>query len=112
MHIYRLHWLLPDWEWTLGNAEHRVEIRLKSPHGEFSLTIQADSGTSHAALRTSLVRAGEVVSGVGTPDPLRGWVSPTYAHKLPALSLAIEVESAGSVTLTSEFIFPAIEDGC
>jgi hypothetical protein len=37
---------------------------------------------------------------------IRGWVSPTYGVKVPALSLAIESKSANDVQFTSEFVFP------
>ncbi len=104
-HAYRLHWLLPDWEWGLGNRDERIEIRFKSPHGWVTLSIS----TGVSPKRISLVRAGEYLRGVGAPDPVRGWVSPTYAKKIPALSLAIEVESTENVKLISEFIFPALD---
>jgi hypothetical protein len=105
-HVYRLHWLLPDWEWELENREGRIEIRFKSPHGWVTLHVQsADSPYS-----ASLVRAGEVLHGSSAPDPMRGWASPTYAHKVPALSLAIEVQSTENVKFTSEFIFPTMDD--
>jgi hypothetical protein len=54
----------------------------------------------------SLARAGELLTGVGAPDPTRGWISPTYGVKVPALSLAIETKSANDVQFVSEFIFP------
>ncbi len=104
-HVYRLHWLLPDWEWGLENRDERVEIRFKSPHGWVTLSISAGVPPE----RISLVRAGEYLRGTGAPDPVRGWVSPTYARKVPALSLAVEVESTENVKLISEFIFPALD---
>jgi hypothetical protein len=54
----------------------------------------------------SLVRAGELLHGTAAPDPVRGWTSPTYGVKVPALSLAVETESADEVKFTTEFIFP------
>ena len=63
--------------------------------------------------RVTLVRAGEMVyaSGPGglksqAETTIRGWVSPTYGVKVPALSLAIETKSANDVQFTSEFVFP------
>jgi hypothetical protein len=106
-HVHRLHWLLPDWEWKLENTEERIEIRLKSPHGWMTLGITTDG---HAP-GTSLARAGEVLHGSAAPDPIRGWVSPTYAQKVPAISLAVDVQSSHNVKFTSEFIFPTIDDG-
>ena len=102
-HTFRLHWLLPDWEYEIESGEEKIEIRLKSPHGWVTLCIQPS-----LAYRASLVRAGEYLLGSGAPDLVRGWVSPTYAQKVPALSLAIEVESSGNVTFTTEFTFPTI----
>ncbi|RME87790.1 MAG: hypothetical protein D6770_08475, partial [Anaerolineae bacterium] len=54
----------------------------------------------------SLVRAGELLYGEGEVPPTRGWVSPTYGVKEPALSLAVEARSADSVQFITEFIFP------
>jgi hypothetical protein len=102
-HTFRLHWLLPDWEYEIESREKRIEIRLKSPQGWVTMYIQPSLG-----YRASLVRAGEYLLGAGAPDPVRGWVSPTYAQKIPALSLAIEVESSGNVTFTTELTFSAI----
>jgi hypothetical protein len=60
--------------------------------------------------KISLVRAGAYIHGSGAHDPIRGWISPTYAQKVPALSLAIEVESTENITFTSEFKFPTVGD--
>jgi hypothetical protein len=111
-HVYRLHWLLPDWEWKLENREASLELRLKSPLGWIRLEIKAEP--ADLKLSTSLVRAGEFVwqtsevlktSEVST---IRGWVSPTYAHKIPALSLSVEVQSSESIKFSSEFTFPVL----
>jgi hypothetical protein len=101
-HLYRLHWLLPDWEWKIAEEEQLVELSLKSPEGWIRLSVSTDG--QHNEI--SLVRAAEYLHGSGAPDPIRGWVSPTYAHKTPALSLAIETHSAEDVTFTSAFVFP------
>ncbi len=123
-HTFRLHWLLPDWGWELENKEERIEIRLKSPQGWIGLAIafqpfdtttplRASSSNlkppARTSLSTTLFRAGEYLHGSGTPDPVRGWVSPTYAQKAAALSLAIEVESSENIKFTSEFIFPTVD---
>lgn len=96
-HTIRLHWLLPDWNYQVETTNEKIEIRLSSPLGPIALKISILHSTF--SIQPSLVRAGET-------DPLRGWYSPTYAHKLPALSLAVEVQSAEDLTLLSEFIFP------
>ena len=114
-HVFRLHWLLPDWEWELENREQKIEIRLKSPQGWVVVQINlqpfdgAQGRPSNLQPSTTLSRAGEYIHGTGPADPVRGWVSPTYAHKVPALSLAIEVEWTEHVKFISEFKFPRIE---
>jgi hypothetical protein len=110
-HLYRLHWLLPDWEWEAESREQGVEIRLKSPFGWVRLEIAADQPVK----QISLVRAGELlqtseVLKTSEVSPTRGWVSPTYAAKIPALSLAVEVQSTQSVQFTSQFTFPTMDN--
>jgi len=106
LHTYRLHWLLPDWEWEVESRDQRVEIGLKSPHGKVILAFQADQQVSSLYSLFSLVRAGEVVYGTRDAQPFEGWVSPTYGAKNPALSLAIELTSVREALFLSEFVFP------
>ena len=101
---FRLHWLLPDWKWEIENSEQGMVLRLASPYGPVTLTIQYSPVTIQSAI--SLFRAGELLSGSADPDPVRGWVSPTYGEKVPALSLAVSVKSTNEVQFTSEFTFP------
>jgi hypothetical protein len=54
-----------------------------------------------------LARAGELLFGSGTAEPIQGWASPTYGVKVPALSLAAEVKGAMPLSITSQFTFPA-----
>jgi hypothetical protein len=103
LHTFRLHWLLQDWEWELVSLELAFAIRLKSPHGPLTLSVSADQPVK----RVGIVRAGELVYGDGLVSPVFGWVSPTYSVKVPALSLAVEVQSAGNIKFTSEFKFPS-----
>jgi hypothetical protein len=107
---FRLHWLLPDWEWQMENNPAEMALRLISPHGPISLHVHAAGGEAPGI---DLARAGVKVfhAGVSVQDPLaqfaiRGWSSPTYGVKVPALSLAVETRSANDVQFTSEFIFP------
>ena len=102
--LFRLHWLLPDWDWKLDSGEVGIVLHLESPYGPLRLTITSSHFTDSDAC--SLFRAGESLSGSASPDPIRGWVSPTYAAKVPALSLAIESTSSDDVQFISEFIFP------
>jgi hypothetical protein len=110
---YRLHWLLPDWQWEARILVSVFEIRLKSPHGWATLTICDASRMTNGGSQVTLFRAGEPVyaSGPGGSEPqaettIRGWASPTYGVKVPALSLAFETKSAIDVQLISEFVFP------
>jgi hypothetical protein len=105
-HTYRLHWLLPDWEWEVESREERIEISLQSPHGKIILGLQISPQLSNLQSLLSIVRAGEVIYGTRDVLPFEGWVSPTYGVKEPALSLAFEVQSDHTLQFTTEFIFP------
>jgi hypothetical protein len=102
----RLHWLLPDGEhelgeWEMVNGEWLMDLGLKLAQGRLKLKITVLTiQPSSIKPPTSLAREGDI-------DPLRGWFSPTYNVKVPALSLAIEVQSAGNVGFVSEFVFSA-----
>ncbi len=109
MHVFRLHWLLPDWEWEAEIRDSLFDIRLKSPQGWVTLRLNIQPSTFPHSI--SLVRAGEVLWGNLTNCPTtRGWVSPTYSVKNPALSVAVEVQSTRTVQFTTEFIFPTLDD--
>jgi hypothetical protein len=104
----RLHWLLPDWPWELSSTPFEVELHAESPHGQVRLIVgrQGDNRLPDRA-EVTLVRAGELVSGVGAADPVLGWYSPTYATKYPALSFATRVECSLPFDITSEWRLPA-----
>jgi hypothetical protein len=110
--LARLHWLLPDWPWELEEYSSVSEVqqfnlRLKSPYGWVRMEVSCPKQTGASVSGASLCRAGEPLSGEGLPEPTRGWFSPTYGYKFPALSLAIEtaVERLPFV-LHSQFLFP------
>jgi len=105
-HTYRIHWLLPDYEWKLEEQESGVRLNLNSPHGLITLSVHSAFRIPHSAF--SLVRAGELIHGQRDVQPYEGWVSRTYGRKSPALSFAFEVTSEFNVTFTSEFTFPPI----
>jgi hypothetical protein len=111
-HVYRLHWLLPDYEWKLETREYPsgtmsgFDLRLKSPYGWISLYVTSDSQISISEYRASLVRAGELIYGQRDVQPYEGWVSRTYGQKIPALSFSFEITSESGAAITSEFIFP------
>ncbi len=104
-HTYRLHWLLPDWEWKVENREQGVEISLNSPQGKVVLVLQTEPQLSNLHSLLSLIRAGKVVYGARDAQLFEGWFSPTYGTKIPALSLAFEVQSDQTMKFTTEFIF-------
>ena len=111
--VYLLHWLLPDWQWVAAMREKGFEIRLKSPHGWITLAITDGSRITNTEFQISLFRAGVCVYASGPAGTeiraetiIRGWASPTYGVKVPALSLAVETKSAIDVQFISEFVFP------
>lgn len=99
---FRLHWLLPDWDWRIENLPAGSELRLQSPHGWIRLLLTCDQ----PGCELSLVRAGELLHGQTIPDPIEGWVSPTYGQKLPALSCSFQVTSRNDVRFSTYFMFP------
>ncbi len=104
----RLHWLLPDWEWQVENGDSIFEIRLKSPQGW--ITLKVGCGDEQRPAFT-LVRAGEVLWGnLADCPPTRGWFSPTYGVKEPALSLTLEVVSDHSLQFITLFELPAEDE--
>lgn len=103
----RLHWLLPDWEWNIESSDQRIVISIKSPHGRIRLDLTTQPLFSDLASLCSIVRAGELLHGSAAPDPTRGWTSPTYGVKIPALSLALTAESQAEILFTTEFTFPS-----
>jgi hypothetical protein len=103
-HTYRLHWLLPDWEYQLEETESAVRLRLKSPHGWITLAIHPTLNVKRSTL--SLVRSGELLHGQRDILPYEGWVSRHYGKKSPALSITLEATSEYHVTFATEFTFP------
>lgn len=112
-HPARLHWLFPDWPWEIEeeSRDSRIEIRLKSPMGWISIAVkwlnQWENSASHGIPSHSLVRAGELLTGTAPLSPIRGWVSPTYGKKIPALSFALEVKSPLPLSFVTEWTFPS-----
>jgi hypothetical protein len=92
-----LHWLLPDWDWQFTNGLLRLDS------GQDDVTLQVRCAEGEAGY--SLVRAGECLLGDVNPEPYRGWFSPTYAEKVPALSFAVEVTAVAPLTVTTNWAF-------
>lgn len=95
-------WLLPDWEWRIDGAL----LQIKSPFGYVQLELISESNSS--PLQLQLTRAGELVYGPGSAKPNWGWYSPTYASKLPALSLRVSAHAQVPWRITSRWIFPEV----
>jgi len=102
----RLHWLLPDWQWKIEDEVSKIKMSLVSPYGRIILNVETDSTLPTLNPLFSLVRAGKLIHGSAEQDPTRGWVSPTYGVKIPALSLAVVVSSQAEVSFSTEFFFP------
>ena len=100
---YRLHWLLPDGEWKVENSDEKIEISLKLRENCIKINI---SQFPIANSQLSIVRAGKFLHGNAETAPTRGWYSPTYGVKVPALSLALEVTASDEVQFITEFLFP------
>jgi hypothetical protein len=109
VYYLRLHWLLPDWDWKVGISDFSTTIHLNSPYGWITLTIGEKIAHQISTLSSSklqVVRAGELLFGNGPVSPERGWFSPTYGSKLPALSLSLAVRRTLPHVLHSEWRFP------
>lgn len=116
----RLHWLLPDWPWEIEETPDvgLVILKLNSLKGWHTIRLvlvknvsdSSDTSTPRTSLNIQLVRASELLYGSGAISPIRGWVSPTYAQKNPALSFSISVQSPLPICLVTEWILPSITE--
>jgi hypothetical protein len=101
--VYRLHWLLPDWEmengkWKVENGEWRMGLKIKSPHGWIAIDITVQpSELSTFNFQPATFQPSNLSTAV---------VSPTYSVKIPALSLAVEAESEQPITFITTFTLP------
>jgi hypothetical protein len=97
----KLQWLLPDYEYIL--SPDRLTLCL--PSGKFSLLVQSRI----QPMKSTLVRAGEVLQGSGPADPCAGWVSPTYSKRSPALSWQLEWRVSLPIQIVTRFHLEAQE---
>ncbi len=116
VHVVRLHWLLPDWEYEIMTSAIPTntiacKVRIRSAFGWVSLILGAsttnDKIQAPQAMKVQLVRAGKVLYGNGTTSPICGWTSPTYGDKIPALACILEISQSLPIELKSEWIIPS-----
>jgi hypothetical protein len=104
---FRLHWLIPDWQWKLERIDHCARLLICAPEGEITLLVKCESELEPLpGLSIQLVRAGEVLLGEGTALPVLGWFSPSYGIKNPALSFALSLSTRLPLKFISEWTFP------
>jgi len=99
-HRVRLHWLLLDFPAAVHDSVGTVQ--LKTPKGLVRIRAKCITQANF-----TLVRAGKIIAGnvAGPDEPARGWVSPTYANKQPALSFALEACDKLPITFETVFEF-------
>lgn len=103
-YTFRLHWLFPDYVWEIREGGDGVTIRLSTPRGDVAVHCRCVHPNG-SRVCFSLARAGELLAGAGDVEAWRGWASPSYGVKVPALSLAVIVETNRPVVFLTEFIF-------
>jgi asparagine synthase (glutamine-hydrolysing) len=79
-HQYRLHWLVADY--PARSLQDQGQLALSTPGGDYHLQM----GSLGPARQYSLVRADE--------SSTRGWRSPYYCERQPALSWALQVAAS------------------
>jgi hypothetical protein len=100
-HEICLHWLLPDWRWSL----HEDTLVLDGPPGEVHLAVSCRNRDDVLQkMSFQLIRGSEIISGDGDADITLGWFSETYAHKSPALSARWTIHSTLPLVITSGWI--------
>lgn len=102
VHTAVLHWLLPDWEWSLEGAC----LALREPAVRVTVTITAGAEQPKLA-GIQLIRCGALLAGEGEASSTLGWWSPTYDQKLPALSLRASLAGRLPLTIETTFHFDA-----
>jgi hypothetical protein len=107
-----LHWLLPDWSWEIEQSEDKmlVTLRLRAPKDWLTLQIAIQPATQvgkgDTAVQARIYRAGEAVYGSEQGEAIKGWTSPTYGYKIPALSFEVETESRLPIRFKSTWDLP------
>ncbi|MHC1740740.1 MAG: alginate lyase family protein [Anaerolineaceae bacterium] len=96
-----IQFVLPDWQWSI------TDCSLTLKHGQNSLCIKISGfdPADHSAVTgtVGLIRAGETLLGSET-NPIRGWVSPTYLVKKPALSFSVTFQVLKALEIKTQLI--------
>lgn len=90
IHEYRLHWLLLDCPSTWDPETNHLQMA--TPSGEYHVYLLALGSLAQTKTEVSMMRAD-------AHSP-RGWYSPTYLHRLPALSIEHVMHTAQVTFLT------------
>lgn len=106
-HEITLHWLLPDLSWQYKNDQ----LIFQTEAGQAVLQITAFTGEKSFFPSLQIIRAGEVIYGAPADLPTHGWISPTYADKLPALSILASLNTSLPVKLLSNWQLSPVELG-
>jgi hypothetical protein len=95
-HSFVLHWLLPD----VPYETQENTISFTFPFGLAKLKFL--SVDAHA-FSLQLIRAGQILAGRGDFPKYLGWFSPTYNHKIPALSIRLIIQGLAPLQLESNW---------
>ena len=96
-----IQYLLPDWEWKL----EKNELLLFHESRQYKLIITGQDPHDQSAVpgTISLVRAGKALNGKDK-NQIRGWYSPTYLEKTPALSFSLTFTTTKSLEILTRLI--------
>lgn len=102
-HTARLHWLLRDYPWQVDAdpSSGLIELVVSAPAGSVQLQVSALGPLGS----WRLARAGARLAGESAAGPADGYWSPTYAVKLPALSLSVDTGGLLPLGFTSVWRF-------
>ena len=99
-HQIRIHWLLPDYPYTL----HDEVLQMILPDKNM-VQLEIEATERLVPAHVQVVRAGIILSGGGVCAPQAGWYSPTYGTKKPALSFSLIYEARLPITIISRWAF-------
>ncbi len=95
-HTSTLHYLLPDLPWRIDGASLILQART----GPIRLQVTVDQPAQIDSVQ--LVRGGESLYGPPNGPAFLGWYSPTYNHKLPALSFRVAIHGSLPLIVTTK----------